>query len=48
MKVTFNAATGELEFDTTLLGDFRLVCFHWEGTDYESAEFLAALEAHMH
>ena len=48
VRVSYDPATGTLVFDAPELGDFRLVCFHWDGTDYESAEFLAALEAHMH
>ena len=47
VKASYDAATGTLVFDSPELGDFRLVCFHWDGTDYDSAEFLAALEAHM-
>ena len=47
VKITYNSATGILEFDAPLLGDFRLACFHWEGTDYTAPDFLDALKAHL-
>ena len=45
VKVRYNAATGKLEFNAPMLGDFRLVCMHWDGTDYTDRAFLEALEA---
>ncbi len=47
VKIHYNAETGELEFNAPMLGDFQLVCFHWVGTDYESKEFLDALQAFL-
>ena len=44
VRVRYNAETGELEFEAPMLGDFRLVCFGWEGMDLESPEFLEALK----
>ena len=47
VKAFFDPATGMLTFESPLLGQFSLVCFHWDGSDYESADFLSALQAHM-
>ena len=47
VKVHYDKVTGMLVFDTPVLGDFQLVCFRWEGTDYTSKAFLEALKAHM-
>ena len=44
VRVRYNAETGELEFEAPMLGDFRLICFGWEGMDLESPEFLEALK----
>ena len=47
VKASYDPATGVLVFEAPMLGQFQLVCFHWDGTDYESPAFLAALQAHM-
>ena len=45
VRVRCNALTGKLEFDTPMLGHFRLVWLDWEGTDYTDEAFLAAIAA---
>ncbi|MGN0982745.1 MAG: hypothetical protein ACI4O0_07635 [Candidatus Limivicinus sp.] len=47
VKASYDPTTGMLVFESPLLGQFQLLCFHWEGTDYESPAFLAALQAYM-
>ena len=47
VKAFFDPATGMLTFESPVLGQFSLVCFHWDGTDYESEAFLSALQAHI-
>ena len=47
VKVHYHPETGLLEFNAPMLGDFQLVCFHWEGTNFESPEFLEALKAFL-
>ena len=47
VKARYNPATGMLMFDAPMLGKFRLVSFPWNGTDYESDTFLAALDDYM-
>ena len=47
VKARYNSATGMLMFDAPMLGKFQLVSFPWNGTDYESDTFLAALDDYM-
>ena len=47
VKARYNSATRMLMFDAPMLGKFQLVSFPWNGTDYESDTFLAALDDYM-
>lgn len=44
IKVYSDPATGILSFDTPILGEFDLICLHWEDDNYESSAFYAAVE----
>lgn len=43
IKAYYDPATGTLSFDTPILGEFDLIYLHWEGDDYESDAFYAAV-----
>ena len=47
VKARYNPITGMLMFDAPMLGKFQLVSFPWDGTDYESEAFLAALDDYL-
>lgn len=47
IKVRYDPETGMISFDTPVLGDFDLICLHWEDDNYNSDAFYAAVAEYL-
>lgn len=45
IKICYDPTTGILSFETPILGEFDIICLHWDGDDYTTDAFRTAVEA---